>query len=73
MVAKSEVAGCSSRPFLAMKSLFLRPSPRNFRASGALLGGAARRGRQRRTPPSIEHTHQPLHLVDPLPGPAKGE
>ena len=51
-VAKSEVAGCSSRPFLTVKSLFLRAAPRNFRACGALLGGAARRGRLRRTPPS---------------------
>ena len=52
MVAKCEVAGCSSRQFFTVKSLFLRPSPRNFRACGALLGGAARRSRLRRTPPS---------------------
>ena len=60
MVAKSEVAGCSSRPFLTVKSLFLPPSPQNFRACGALLGGAARRGRLRRTPPSIEHPRRVL-------------
>ena len=65
-----EVRGCRMQ-FTAIfycKIAIFAPLPRNFRACGALFWGAARRGRLRRTPPSIEHPRQPLHLVD-TPGP----